>query len=112
MHEVLRATAGRLACPECGKVGLAAALAADDTADWPGPRPCAACGQPISEERLRVLPSATLCAACQREEELGHPKTETEHCPRCGAPMKLRPAKTGAVTRYVLSCTADPPCRL
>lgn len=30
---------------------------------------CARCGRPISMERLRVVPSATLCAVCQREQE-------------------------------------------
>jgi hypothetical protein len=112
MHEVLRAAAGRLACPACGKVGLVAEPAPDDQPDWPGPRPCAACGKPISQKRQRAVPGATLCTACQQDEELGRAKTETDYCPRCGAPMKLRPCKTGGITRYVLTCTAEPPCRL
>jgi len=30
---------------------------------------CQACGRPISQERLRALPSATLCVVCKRSEE-------------------------------------------
>ena len=96
LHEVLRAAAGALACPECAKVGLRLGPATDDEADWPGAKPCAACGEPISEERLGLLPGATLCAACQRDEESGRGTGETEYCPRCGAPMKLRASRTGA----------------
>ena len=112
LYEILQATAGQLACPSCGNVGLSIGPARDDEADWPGARACSACGQPISEERLRAVPATALCAACQQDEERGRAKTEIEYCPRCGAPMALRPTRAGGVTRYVLVCTGSPPCRL
>jgi predicted RNA-binding Zn-ribbon protein involved in translation (DUF1610 family) len=112
MYEVFRATADKFACPECRHVGLSAAPAPDDGTDWPDARDCASCGKPISQERLEAVPGATLCAACQRDEELGRARTEIEYCPRCGAPMELRLSRAGGLTRYVLACTASPPCRL
>ncbi len=112
LYEVFRATAGQLACPKCGKKGLAAGPAAEDEADWPGSRPCPSCGKPIPQERLEAVPDATLCAACRRDEERGRRPTEVDYCPRCGAPMELRLTKSGGITRYVLTCTAVPPCRL
>jgi RNA polymerase-binding protein DksA len=33
---------------------------------------CESCGQPIDPERLRARPEATLCIACQRQQEGGH----------------------------------------
>lgn len=109
LTELFHAMAGQLACPECGATGLIIGPA-DDEADWPGERPCAACGKLISAERLEALPNTTLCAACQRAEEEGRPKVEVDYCPRCGAPMTLRPTTTGGVTRYKLVCTGN--CRL
>lgn len=109
--ELFHAVAGQLACPECGATGLTIALA-DDSADWPEDRPCAACGKLISSERLEAIPDATLCAACQNAEEEGRPRVDLEYCPKCGALMTLRPTKTGGLTRYKLVCTANPPCRL
>ena len=111
MYEVFRATAGHLACPECGKKGLGVGPAPEDMTDWPGPKVCSACGKTISPERMEAVPGTTLCAACQRDEELGRAKVEIEYCPQCGAPMKLRPSRSGGLTRYVLVCTGDPPCR-
>jgi Zn finger protein HypA/HybF involved in hydrogenase expression len=110
LTELFHAMTGQLVCPECGATGLAASPV-DDAADWPEERPCAACGKLISAERLEALPDATLCAACQRAEEEGRTEVDLEYCPRCGAPMTLRPS-TGGVTRYKLVCTANPPCRL
>lgn len=110
--EVFLAAAPRLVCPECGAEGLSAGPAPDDAGDWPELKTCASCSAPIEEERLRAVPGATLCAACQRDEELGRGCRETDYCPRCGAPMELRPSRSGGVTRYVLACTANPPCRL
>ena len=108
--ELLRSAAGQLTCPECGAVGLVVGPARDD-ADWPELRRCSACGKTIGRERLEALPDATLCAACQRAEEAGHPQEEIEYCPKCGAPMQLRPTRAGGITRYVMACTAEPPCR-
>jgi len=110
--EVLRSAAGRLACPQCGAKGLAVGPARDDATDWPGDKTCAACGKAIGRERAEALPDAVLCAACQRQEELGRTTAEIEYCPKCGAPMELRPSRSGGVTRYVMACTGDPSCRL
>ena len=108
--EVFRAAAPHLSCPRCGRTGLAATVAEEDE-DWPGDRRCAACHRPITAERLRALPGAKFCAACQKAKEGGQATGETEYCPRCGAPMALRLSKTPGVTRYVMACTATPPCR-
>ena len=109
--ELLQSAAGQLPCPGCGAVGLVVGPARDD-ADWPELRRCAACGKTIDGERLEAVPDATLCAACQRAEESGRPQEEIEYCPKCGAPMELRPTRGAGVTRYVMACTAVPPCRL
>lgn len=34
-----------------------------------GPRLCLECGEPIPEARLKAVPGAILCTACQAEEE-------------------------------------------
>jgi len=112
LYELFRSAAGQLACPECGTKGLAVGPALEDETDWPGSKPCSSCGWPISAERLEAVPGATLCAACQRDDELGRLKTETEYCPKCGSPMQLRPSRSSGVTRYVLVCIGNPPCRL
>ena len=112
LHELLRAAAGQLVCPECGTSGLAVGPAPEDLTAWPGDVVCKACGKSIPPERLKAVPGATLCAACQRAEETGRANCEIEYCPKCGAPMELRPKRSGGLTRYVMTCTADPPCRL
>jgi predicted RNA-binding Zn-ribbon protein involved in translation (DUF1610 family) len=112
LHELLRATAGQLTCPECGHTGLAAGPAPEDLTAWPGDALCTACGKTIPPERLEAVPGATLCADCQRAEESGRPNVEVEYCPKCGAPMELRAKRSGGLTRYAMVCTADPPCRL
>ena len=43
----------------------------DPDAAPPRSRDCAACGEPIAPARLRALPSARNCIACQREIEEG-----------------------------------------
>lgn len=112
LYEVFRGTVGQLTCPKCGSAGLVVGPAPDDQADWPAGRACDDCGKAISHQRLLAVPETTLCAACQRDEELGRGRSETEYCPKCGAPMDLRPSRAGGVTRYVLACTGNPPCRL
>jgi hypothetical protein len=110
MVEVLRAAAAKLVCPDCGATGLVA-LPADEGAGWPRAANCEVCGSLIPAERLAALPGATRCAACQRAEEAGRTPAATEFCPRCGAAMELKPSKSAGVTRYVMTCTANPPCR-
>jgi DnaK suppressor protein len=39
---------------------------------------CADCGQEIAEARLRALPFATLCRACQEDEEIRRQEEERE----------------------------------
>lgn len=109
--ELFRTSASAFVCPECRHQGMIAAPAAEDL-DWPGPVYCASCRRPIPRERLEAIPGTKLCAACQGAEESGHGRVETEYCPRCGAPMALRPTRGGGLTRYRMACTATPPCRL
>ena len=110
--EVFRSAAAGFCCPRCEQTGLAAMPVTDDNCDWPETRPCSACGKIIPPERLQAIPGATLCARCQQDEEHGAGPTEVEYCPKCGAPMALRLSRSSGVTRYVMNCTAHPPCRL
>jgi len=105
LHEVFLGSARQWACPECRLVGLHAEPL-DEGGDWPGSRLCDGCRQPLSAERIAALPHVRLCPACQRKEEAGGSNDEVEYCPRCGAPMALRLAPGGGVTRYVMACTA------
>lgn len=106
MVELLPAAAPRLACPQCGQLGLTASPAADD-AEWPEPALCESCSKPIPPERLEAVPDATLCAVCQEQEELGQAETDTEYCPKCGAPMEVRLSRSPGLARYVSVCTAN-----
>jgi hypothetical protein len=110
MHEILKGICGELNCPECGRRGLRAAACADD-GQWNTARRCAGCGQPIPAERVAALPDATLCASCQQGEESGRAAGEVEYCPRCGAVMELRLSRKAGLSRYVMQCSGNPPCR-
>jgi predicted RNA-binding Zn-ribbon protein involved in translation (DUF1610 family) len=112
LDELFRSTAVQFECPGCGKSGLVARPSAGDDADWPEMRPCTACGRTIAPERLEAIPDATLCAACQQREESGEGPVEVEYCPKCGSPMSLRLSRSPGVSRYVMVCTGNPPCRL
>jgi len=112
LYELFRAAAFELTCPRCGKLGLAVGAAAEETAAWPGGRLCRGCGKPIPRERLEAVPNALRCAACQQDEERGRAKDEVAFCPRCGAVMEVRVEQSGSRTRYVLGCSANPPCPL
>lgn len=111
MVQVFSAAVAGFLCPGCGQRGLAIG-AAEDRSDWPEGKLCGVCRRPIPKERLEVIPDANLCAACQDDEDQGRPPSVTDYCPRCGAPMTLRPSRTAGVVRYVPTCTAVPPCRL
>jgi hypothetical protein len=111
LAELFRSSAGQFTCPECGHIGLMVALDEEDNGDWPGPRPCSDCGRPIPAERLEAVPGTTLCSACQQRDESGGPPAQVEYCPKCGAPMELRLTRTPGISRYVMACTASPPCR-
>jgi len=108
--ELLRSVAGRLRCTECECIGLAVRRAEDDF-DWREAPNCAGCGRPIPAERLEALPGAKLCATCQQDDERGAVAAPEQYCPRCGAPMVPRQSRGAGITRYVLACSAVPPCR-
>ncbi len=111
LQEVFRCAARQFACPKCGHLGLGVANAVDAAA-WPEAPSCVKCGQPIGRERREALPTARLCAQCQRDVERGIAKPDQDFCPRCGAPMEVRAVPEGRRTRYVLACSAQPPCPL
>lgn len=108
LYEVFRANVPQMACPDCGKKGLLWTPAEDD---WNDPPRCDGCSQPISPQRLAAVPGATLCATCQGDLEQGRSPASDEFCPRCGAPMALRLSRRAGVARFVMACTAQPPCR-
>ncbi len=112
LSELFRAAAGSLICPECEHVGLKLKPRSDLDENWPGGRACSACAKTIPQERLELYPEATLCAACQGKIDRGERVGDMDYCPRCGAPMQLRPRQSGGITRYEMVCTARPPCRL
>jgi hypothetical protein len=112
LYEVFRSAASQFACRQCGRTGLSVSNAADEIGEWPGMPTCAKCGRPIDKERIEALPRTTVCAACQRDSEHGVPKPDRDCCPRCGAPLEVRAIPQGNRTRYVLACSANPPCPL
>ncbi len=109
LYEVFRSAAEAFVCPKCGRRGLNL-FNAVEAAHWPEVPSCRKCGQPIGRERLAAVPNTRVCAACQRDMERGAAKPDREFCPRCGAPMEVRAVQEGRRTRYVLSCSARPPC--
>jgi len=112
LYELFHAGAGQFTCPRCGRTGLEVSNALDDEHSWPGTPTCVACGKAIEPERVRAVPGARLCAACQGQREAGRPVEEKDFCPRCGSPMEVRVIRQGNRTRYVLGCSANPPCPL
>lgn len=111
LYEVFRGSAGQLTCPQCGQRGLSAREIEESDRDWPGSPLCAGCRRPIPRERWEALPGTRLCATCQQREETGGGAEAAEYCPRCGSLMELRLSRSAGLTRYVMTCTANPPCR-
>jgi len=111
LYEVFRASAGQFECPKCGRTGLSASNAAE-SGDWPGGPECVKCGLAIGRERAEALPGARVCAACQQATERGAARPDQDFCPRCGAKLEIRVVTQGNRTRYVLACSANPPCPL
>lgn len=109
LHELLRAAAARLACPDCGQVGLQCARVEDD-GDWPGERACEACGKAIPAERVAAIPKVRHCASCAGALERGASPGQQDYCPRCGSIMELRPSRGAGITRYELRCSAGARC--
>ena len=111
--ELLATYGPKLRCDRCQATNLQIAdLTDDDRGDWQQARTCEVCRTPIDPERLAVVADATRCAACQTSADRGQAPLEVDYCPKCGAPMELRTAHSGGVTRYKLFCTATPPCRV
>lgn len=108
--------APRMTCPICKEKKLHARpheVDDSDAADWPDVALCEICRQPIPPERLEAIPNAKRCAACAAKAESGAlPEVEPDYCPRCGAPIDVRPTRAGGITRYKRVCTGNPPCRL
>jgi Zn finger protein HypA/HybF involved in hydrogenase expression len=111
LYALFQAVAPAIVCPKCGQAGLKVGPSSEESG-WPEPVKCAACGKAISKERLEAVRGTTLCAACQRESDLGRPRAEQDFCPRCGAAMEVRVMQAGGSTRYVLGCGNNPPCAL
>jgi transcription elongation factor Elf1 len=112
LYELFHTAAPVMPCPMCGHAGLTVSNALDDAHAWPGTPDCAACGKPIPRERLEVRPNTRLCAACQGRREQGGAVEERDFCPRCGSPMEVRAVGEGDRVRYVMACSARPPCRV
>ena len=108
LPELFTIAAGKSACPDCGRVGLAAIPEDPSDRDWPGGPACETCGRIIAHERLLALPGAKHCASCQQALERGELSGEADYCPRCGAVMQLRPTRSAGLTRYAMVC---PACR-
>ena len=100
VEELLRSAGDRLLCPECDAV---VSVGEDVRDDWEDLRPCEACRQPISAERLRVFPNAKLCPTCQSKEDRGETIGEQEYCPRCGSIMVMR-QRSGKYAMYCEAC--------
>ncbi len=112
VDELARAAAGEMTCSSCAAVGLYVAGEDEGVADWPTAGLCEACGGKIEPERLEALPEAVRCVACERASESGQPIGEVEYCPKCGAPLALRPTTGAGLVRWRMVCTGAPPCRL
>ena len=112
LYEVFRAAADQFQCPKCAGLGMTVGSSTDDRTEWPGAAACVKCGRPIGKERLEAIPGTTSCAACQTDQEHGKKRSDKDHCPRCGAPLEVRVVARGNQTRYVMTCSANPPCPL
>jgi hypothetical protein len=114
VREMLRSHGPRLTCDRCGEAYVSIHLGASDpdAGDWEQVVVCEICRQPIPSERLKFLPGATRCTACQDAADRGANIIEPDYCPKCGAILELRVSRTGGLTRYKLWCTGNPPCRL
>ncbi len=107
--ELFRSSVSRMPCGECGRTGLTlASLPDDDDEAWSGKRRCEACNQPIPPERVQLLPSVTLCVACQGKRESGGAIGPAEYCPKCGSVLQLKLRSGDGLAGYRQYC---PECR-
>lgn len=101
LQELMRSSADRLGCPQCGYVGMTVRAPQEET--WPGVRRCQGCRQPIAAERLEVFPNAERCAACESQGSSASGE-DREFCPRCGNVLTVRLQSGRGLSRYVTSC--------
>jgi RNA polymerase-binding transcription factor DksA len=107
--ELFRVSKSKLACPQCGHVGIIAEPSQPiDDEMWGGARKCEVCGASISQERIDALPDVRLCVACQGRDDRGEATGPEEYCPRCGNIMNMALSRGGGIARYVMTC---PACR-
>lgn len=109
VHELFRQSGPKLACDDCGRMGLVvheAEVINDE--EWGEARKCDSCGSVIPAERLEVFPDATRCASCQSHDDRSSDEAESEYCPECGDVMRAV-SKTGrGLAGYRMVC---PSCR-
>ena len=110
LRELIFGVAARLACPQCGHVGLSVEKSPEPQSDWQAAPRCQQCGQLIDPERLEVFPDTRTCVACQRSSDRGASSDQPEYCPRCGSLMEVRQTRGAGITRYALVCSS-PACR-
>lgn len=105
--ELAAGARARIACPECGSLGLSA-KALDEEDEWGTPvKKCAACAATIPPERVELFPAAELCAACQKRIDAGgSPDAHDDFCPHCGTRMVVRQKRSSGLTRYEQVCPA------
>lgn len=77
-------------------------------------RLCQGCGKPIHPLRLEIMPDASLCADCQRDEEQPEkpPTPVAKTCPNCTrrALRGVMVWRTNQDGRYFLGCSNYPRC--
>ncbi|QDU94440.1 TraR/DksA C4-type zinc finger protein [Lignipirellula cremea] len=108
LDELFTIAVSRMACLQCGALGLTAGQAVDDFDDEDSglvQRLCASCSKPIPSERLEVFPDAQQCAGCKEKgAPPAGPLTEEDFCERCGARMVLYQSRSG-LHRFSMVCS-------
>jgi Zn finger protein HypA/HybF involved in hydrogenase expression len=113
LRELFRHSLPELECPKCGHQGLRVGAEVEADEDWQEveTRACDMCSRPIEPERLEAIPDAKTCVKCQRLSEEGNTEVEAEYCEKCGSPMVVVPSRGRGISRYVMRCSGNPPCR-
>lgn len=104
IRELLPVAAERLSCPECEQRPLVVREPLDDEDDWPQAVRCEACGQPIPQERLEIMPDTRTCVACQQSDEAGVVLAEDDYCPQCGSTLRIKARGGSGLAGYVMHC--------
>ncbi|MDR1492998.1 MAG: TraR/DksA C4-type zinc finger protein [Planctomycetaceae bacterium] len=109
IRELFLIHAALAVCPNCGKSGLTARIAPEESWTWADEVCCEHCGKIIPAERLAAVPKTPLCVNCQSAAERGALTNDAKYCPRCGDAMSLKSISLGdGITRPTLVC---PNCR-